>query len=89
MKTIGVVLALCLLGGCGTYHTMEELEHQAFLSGDWSPYEHRERQIASRRQRAGVACPSGLMLYCIDRGGDRRCSCESSEDFREILGGWR
>ena len=60
MKCIAIVLGLFLLGGCGTYHTLEELEDQAMLTGDWSQVERRESKIAMRTGRSGMSCPSGM-----------------------------
>ena len=85
MRYIGVVLALWLLGGCGTYHTLEELEQEAMLTGDWSRVEQRERIRARRSMRTGVPCPSGYIKYCENRITGNRCACIDSDAVRRSL----
>ena len=43
MKTIGTILVGFLLVACEPVPTLEELEDQANLTGDWSQVEKRER----------------------------------------------
>ncbi len=52
MKCMGVLL-LSFLIGCAPVATLEELEAQAYVSGDWSEVEKRERIIARREARKG------------------------------------
>ena len=89
MKSIGVVLALCLLGGCGTYYTLEELEQQAMLTGDWSQVEQRERILARRAQRLRTTCPNGSVNYCENRGDGKRCACVDSDAVEQLIMSWR
>ena len=54
MRTLMVFLAVTMvvvLGGCGSYSTLEELEQEAMLTGDWSRVEQRERILAKRAMR--------------------------------------
>ncbi len=88
MKRVGVLLLFICLGGCGSYHTLEELDDQAILTGDWSEVEYREAKMARWRPSARAACPSGLMMYCVDPGGDKRCSCVSANSFRDSPERW-
>jgi hypothetical protein len=89
MKSIGVVLALSLLGGCGNYNTLEELEQEAMLTGDWSRVEQRERILAKRSARLGISCPIGMTRYCENRGSGNRCACINSDDVQQLLMSWR
>lgn len=89
MKSIGVVLALCLLGGCSTYYSLEELEQQAMLTGDWSQVEERESILAKRAQRLGTSCPTGSVRYCENRGDGNRCACVVSESVEQLIMSWR
>lgn len=89
MRNIGVVLALYLLGGCGTYHTLEELEQEAMRTGDWSRVEQREQMLASRAARMRPSCPSGYISYCENHGVQDRCACISSEVAQRMLMSWR
>jgi hypothetical protein len=72
----GIVLAaLCVLAGCAAGPTLEELEAQAFVTGDWSLVEKRERQIERRNARQGVQCPVGYVAVCIQDLASERCNC--------------
>ena len=70
-----VLLGVIFLTGCGSTATLEQLEEQAFLTGDWSAVEQRERIIAKRDARRAPQCPAGLVSYCEKRVGQRRCAC--------------
>ena len=88
MKIIGVVLALTILSGCGTYHTLEELEDQALVSGNWSEVERRESKIAMRTGRSRVSCPVGTTFLCQRGGVAERCACVAFDDVQNSLVGW-
>lgn len=45
MKTISLIIALGLLAGCAT-QSLEELEAEAAITGDWSAVEKREKALA-------------------------------------------
>ena len=87
MKVLGLVLMVVLLAGCGSYTTMEELERQAFLTGDWSAVEKRERIIERRKMRRGTFCPAGSVAVCESFAGSDRCSCVESDSLRDVLAG--
>ncbi len=61
MKGIAISGLLLLLGGCASFASLEELEAQAMLTGDWSAVERRERIIARREAQDAVQCPSGAV----------------------------
>lgn len=88
MKCIVVILGFLLLGGCGTYHTLEDLEDQAMVTGDWSEVERRERKIAMRTGRSGVSCPAGRTNVCQRWGATERCACVAFDDVRSSLADW-
>ena len=87
MKALGLVLTVVLLAGCGTTVPMEELERQAFLTGDWSAVEKRERMLERRKMRRGNLCPSGAIAVCESLAGTSRCSCVETDSLRAILAG--
>ena len=78
MKALGLAILLLVLGGCGSYQTLEELEQQAFVSGDWSEVEKRERIMAKRRARSGSMCGGGTTQYCETWGATSKCACVKS-----------
>lgn len=84
MKVL-VLFGVIFLGGCGTFVSMDELEQQAMLTGDWSAVENRERIIAKREARKGPKCASGTVAFCESYVGSQRCSCVSSGSLREML----
>ena len=76
MKATGVFVLclLCLLCGCVGRPTMQELETQALVSGDWSAVESRERMQFRLGRRADTQCPRGHTLFCIEHG-IQKCYC--------------
>lgn len=84
MKVL-VLLGVIFLTGCGSVLSLEELEEQAFLTGDWSAVEQRERIIARREARKGVRCPNGQVSFCESRIGAPRCACVDSSEVRAAL----
>ncbi len=87
MKAL-LLLAVIFLTGCVSMPTFEELEAQAFLSGDWSAVEKREKLIAKRDLLRGPQCPAGTMAYCEQRYSKKRCGCVSNSEMRALLS-WR
>jgi hypothetical protein len=79
---IATVFVFFLLVGCGAQPTLEELETQAFASGDWSAVEARERSIARRAARFGNQCPSGYASYCENHHGSMECTCLKLSSFQ-------
>lgn len=84
MRLLALVL-VCLLAGCGTMAPLEELERQAFLTGDWSAVEARERMQLRQSMRRSMQCPSGYMGYCEVEFGGERCTCVERDAVRVIL----
>jgi hypothetical protein len=79
MKLVSVII-LCLLAACAAKPTMEELEAEASITGDWSKVEKREKM----NRRMGVLderqCESGYMLMCSKRSAKEICSCVRPSD---------
>jgi len=87
MKVL-VLLGVLILTGCASVQSLEQLEKQAFLTGDWSAVEQRHRIIAKREAQRGVQCPAGFIGYCENRMGQKRCGCVKRDQMRELLS-WR
>lgn len=85
MRGTTIFIALGMLAGCATGPSLEELEAQALITGDWSLVERREAQLA-RRDPHRINCPSGSMSYCESTMAGSRCGCISDELSRVILG---
>ena len=83
----GILLfALILLAGCGSFTSLEQLESEALLTGDWSAVDKRERIIARRKLDAGPTCPSGTIAYCQSFASDSRCTCVEADVIHTLLG---
>jgi hypothetical protein len=74
MRLLGVI-AVCLLAACADRPTLEELEKEALVTGDWSAVEEREREIMRRKGQTGLDCPNGAMAICYDYMSEERCMC--------------
>jgi hypothetical protein len=85
MKTMITVTVLLLLTGCGAMKSMEQLESEAMLSGDWSAVEQRERQIARRNLNSSIHCPAGKIGYCEADLGRKECYCVDQEQLNAFL----
>ncbi len=84
---IATVFILFFLVGCAARPTLDELETQAFATGDWSAVEARERSIARRAARFGNQCPSGYISYCESHYGSTECTCLRRNSFQMTLTG--
>ena len=83
-----IVLAfvcVMVLGGCGAYPTLEELEDEAMRTGDWSLVERREERQAIKNMHSAYVeyCQSlrgSYLLLCAGpirtkRDIERACQC--------------
>ncbi len=84
MKVL-LLLGAFFLTGCMSMPTLEQLEEQALLTGDWTAVEKRERLIAKRERLRGPQCPAGTMAYCEGHMGQKRCGCVSNAEMRALL----
>ena len=85
MKTIVLTLALVILSGCGTYHSLEQLEAEALRTGDWSAVELRERQMARRDPYRGLRCPPGEVPFCVTEFAQSKCTCIDEGRMRAFM----
>ncbi len=85
MKVL-VLLGVLILTGCVSVPTLEQLETQAFLTGDWSAVEQRHRTIAKRAAPRTIQCPAGYIAVCKKQmGQEDRCGCVKDEQIRALL----
>ena len=85
VKGLIAVMALILLTGCSSFASLEQLEAEAMLTGDWSAVETRERIIHRRNLRAGLQCPPGTTGYCEVDFGQGNCTCVKTETIRSMF----
>ncbi len=84
MRLLGVFALVCF-AGCTASPTLQELEMQAFVSGDWAQVEKREAALARRQTRSGALCPNGHIGYCEVRLGERNCTCIDRTELMSIM----
>ncbi len=84
---IATMFVIFLLVGCTAQPTMDELETQAFITGDWSAVEARERAIARRALRSGRQCPDGYIAYCEQNFSGTRCICQRRDSLSVVVTG--
>ncbi len=84
MKVL-LLLGAFFLTGCMSMPTLEQLEEQALLTGDWTAVEKREKLIAKRERIQGPQCPAGMIAYCEGHLGQKRCGCVSNAEMRALL----
>ncbi len=88
MKGLGLLILLFLVG-CAQTKSLEQLENEAMLTGDWSEVEKRERLIARKEERQGITykCPVGHISYCQRFAGHDKCGCVTRQTMREAFAG--
>ena len=69
-----------MLVGCAARPTLEELEAQAAVTGDWTAVEKRERMNEKMRVQTRPECPEGFILYCRKKSAQEYCECVSPSD---------
>jgi len=84
MKVI-LILTACLLAGCASGPSLEQLEQKALVTGDWSAVEARERSIQRRSSRMGTKCPPELINYCETSMATERCACINRKAFYSLM----
>ena len=83
MKALIVLTALVAVG-CAPTPSLEELEAEAQVSGDWTEVERYERMLA-RREARNMSCPTGQLRYCEEYIGGERCTCARDGQIRALL----
>ena len=88
MKLLGAMLVVLALVACAPQMTLEQLEDQAMLTGDWSQVEKRERLIrrkAMRNAQDDLVCPDDMTAVCDKSFGDTHCTCVDRNVMRDIF----
>lgn len=82
---VGLLVVICFLAGCAAQPSLEQLEEQALVTGNWSAVEARERTIQKRNSRAGIQCPKGYVGYCERRVVTENCACIDRRTFNSLM----
>ena len=90
MKILFIIL-LAVLVGCSGRPTLEELEDEALVTGDWTEVEKRERSMKARNALYAdqEVCPATHTRVCFESGMDIDCTCMKGSyaptpDYQEI-----
>ena len=73
MRLLTLVL-LGVLAGCFGQPTLEELESEALVTGDWEAVERRERLRAWRNRNQNL-CAEGSTRICTGPEITTKCEC--------------
>jgi hypothetical protein len=77
MRIITIMLLALAITACASKPSLEELEEQAMVSGDWEAVEHREEMVKNRRLKSAPHCPRGQTKVCIENGTGIDCYCST------------
>ncbi len=70
MKFLVPLIPFILLSGCGTITTLEELEAEALVTGDWTQVERREDKLkyeAAMVAKSADCDDKGTVMVCEER----------------------
>ena len=73
-------MIFCLLAGCASKPSLEELKAEASITGDWSAVEKREQMNRRMSVQSERQCETGFMLMCNKRSAKEICSCVRPAD---------
>ena len=68
-------MLLVVLAGCSSSPSLQELEDEAIVTGDWTAVEERERLIERKRKKNVLDCPAGYTSACYEVGLSTECAC--------------
>ena len=81
------VLSTVVIVGCSAYQTLQELEDEAIVTGDWARVERREAREKPKKDLADAAAyckAQGMILVCTPRGARAQlddCACYTRRDL--------
>ncbi len=75
------LIVLCFLAGCAAKPSLEQLEDEAMVSGDWSAVEKREQSSSRLNPANDRSCPTGHAIVCVKNGMHEECECVNSRSI--------
>ena len=75
------LIVLCFLAGCAAKPSLEQLEDEAMVSGDWSAVEKREQSSIRLNTVNDRSCPNGRAMVCVKNGMHEECECVNSRSI--------
>lgn len=70
-----ILVLIVTLAACASKPTLEELEDEAMISGDWSEVERREEIQKGLRGKSAQRCPDKHTVVCEQLGASESCEC--------------
>lgn len=70
-----ILIAVMLLAGCASRPSLEALEQEALVTGDWTAVENREQKLKRRQESSDVVCPGNQVKVCYEDGVRNDCHC--------------
>lgn len=80
--TFTILCALAFVVGCAPRPTLEQLENEAMVTGDWTAVEKREERIKAWLEAAGPGCLRGEIKRCFEGQSGIECYCLRVVDER-------
>ena len=78
-----ILFTLVIVVGCAPRPTLEQLEDEASITGDWTAVERREELIEKRLELTAPGCPVGQSKNCFEEQSGIQCYCLPSADERD------
>jgi hypothetical protein len=76
-----VLFTLVFVASCSLRTTLEQLEGEALITGDWVAVERREELIKERREVSAPGCPAPLSKKCIEEQSGIECYCLPTANY--------
>jgi hypothetical protein len=70
-----VLLTLVFVTSCSLRPTLDQLEDEASITGDWEAVERREELIKEDREVSAPGCPAPLSKKCVEEQTGIQCYC--------------
>ena len=70
-----ILVMLVIVAGCTPRPTLDQLEDEANVSGDWAAVEHREELIKDHLETTAPGCPVGQSEKCVEELSGIQCYC--------------
>jgi len=77
-----ILISLAIIVGCAPRPTLDQLEEEALVSGEWTTVEKREELVKKRLESTAPGCPIGHSKKCIEEQSGIQCYCRLSTDER-------
>ena len=77
-----ILISLVIIVGCAPRPTLDQLEEEALVSGEWTTVERREEIVRKRRESTAPGCLVGYRKKCIEEQSGIQCYCLLSTDER-------